>query len=77
LLLHAMLVRMLSCHMAKSWFLPVKYMDARLIDESDSDQGYWWGSEEVAASSSRSNTVIAVEVEIFAVLGCFAAQIGS
>jgi hypothetical protein len=41
--------------------------------------------EEVVASSSRSNTAIAsrsntaiaVEIEIFAVLGCFAAQIGS
>jgi hypothetical protein len=33
--------------------------------------------EEVVASSSRSSTAIAVEVEIFAVLGCFAAQIGS
>jgi len=28
--------------------------------------------EEVVASSSRSNAVIAVEVAIFAVLGCFA-----
>jgi len=33
--------------------------------------------EEVVAFSSRSNAVIAVEVEIFAVLGCFAEQIGS
>jgi len=33
--------------------------------------------EEVVASSSRSNTGITVEVEIFVVLGCFAAQIGS
>ena len=40
LLLHAMLVWMLSCHMAKSWLLPVGYMDARLADKSDSDQGY-------------------------------------
>jgi hypothetical protein len=33
--------------------------------------------DEVVASSSRSDTVIAVEIEIFAVLGCFSAQIGS
>jgi hypothetical protein len=33
--------------------------------------------EEVVASSSRSSTVIAVEVEIFAVLACFTAQIVS
>jgi len=33
--------------------------------------------EEVVATSSRSSTVIVVEVEDFAVLGCLAARIGS